>query len=167
MEDIKLEKGTNLLDQSAELLSEQTNSLKDLVAAIRKYVTEHSKSVPNPHRPNSIVESRFTPALEAFEKGTTSCGAMVNISAYMLRHLGYKVKLVHGECKESVDHAWISVYDPVAKAWEEYDVARNSLKIEPTHMKKEVVDDWEEIRDQIIDDQATWNARRKERGFEK
>lgn len=55
-------------------------------------------------------------------KGMLSCGAITNILASMLRHVGYKVNLIHGEIPKSVDHAWLAVYNNENKKWEEFDL---------------------------------------------
>lgn len=153
------------LYESAERLEEEHKNIKELVVATGKFIRDHARSLPERYKPKSIIESRFTPAEEAFQKGMTSCGAMANISAEMLRHLGFKVKLVHGESKESVDHAWISIYNPNTNSWKEYDLTRKNADIPPTHIKKGEVESWEDIRDQIINDHKTISDREKKRGL--
>ena len=147
----------------AERLKLENPKFQDLVIAIGKFIHQHAKSVPNQRQPKSIIESRFTPAEEAFRVGMLSCGSISNISAAMLRHLGFKVKLVHGESKESVDHAWISVLNPENNEWKEYDLSRADGSIPNTHVKKGEVESWKEIRDQITKDHETLRKRRKER----
>jgi hypothetical protein len=152
----------------AELVNkvkENPNELDDLVLNIRTLIDAHAHSLSEPSEPKSIIESRFTPAEEAFEKGFTSCGAMANMSAETLRQLGYTVKLIHGESKESVDHAWIYVHNPITDSWKEYDLTREYLDVPSTHVKKEEVDSWEEMRDKIESDYETMIERRRERGL--
>jgi hypothetical protein len=170
MKEISLEEtsgneGLNSLHQSAELLQTQNKTTKDLVLAIQKFVIGHAHSLSERFEPKSIIESRFTQATEAFQKGMTSCGAMANILAEMLRHIGFKVRLIHGECAESVDHAWISVYEPESDLWVEYDPTRKDGDVPATHQKKREVDSWEEIKDQIVADHETMTARRRVRGI--
>ena len=90
---------------------------------------------------------------------------MANISAETLRYLGYKVKLIHGECKESVDHAWISVFDPTSETWKEFDLTRKNAEVPSTHIKKGEVESWETLRKQIQEDHKTMIDRRKQRGL--
>lgn len=163
MEGIKLEKVS--IYEPLELLRKEKKSTKELVLAIGDFILRHAKSLPEQYEPKSIIESRFTPAEEAFEKGMLSCGATANMSAAMLRHLGYEVKLVHGECDESVDHAWISVLDPEKNEWTPYDLTRPDGIVPPGNVVKGEVDSWDEIRDQIEDDHNTLNERRAVRGL--
>ncbi len=149
--------------KTAEFLRRENKNTKELVLAIGKFIKDRARSLPKQYKPKSILESRFTPAEEAFEKGMTSCGAITNISVAMLRHLGFKVKLIHGENKKSVDHAWISIYDPDKDLWTEYDLTEKNGTISPDHKKKLEVDSWEEIRDEIIEDHNTLEERRKQR----
>lgn len=153
------------LHQQAEILKEKYENTPALVLAVGKLIMDHAGSVPEPYEPRSIMESRFTPAEEAFRKGMTSCGTLTNISAEILRHLGFRVKLVHGECEQSVDHAWISVYDPIKQVWTEYDLGRRDASVPHTHKRKMVVDSWEEIRAQIEQDHRTMRERRIVKGL--
>lgn len=146
------------LYQSAEPLRKENKTTKDIVLAIGKFIIKHARAMPEPYQPKSILESRFTPAEEAFSKGMKSCGAMANISAEMLRHLGFEVKLIHGESEKSYDHAWISVHDPDTDSWVEFDLTRNDGDIPLTHKKKMEVNSWGEIRDQIIEDHNAFIA---------
>jgi hypothetical protein len=163
MEKIRNEK-ISLYD-SVETLRKENPSTKELVIAIGNFIISHAKSLPKQYEPKSIIESRFTSAEEAFEKGMLSCGAMANVSTAMLKHLGYKVKLIHGECEESVDHAWISVLDPEKDEWIQYDLTRPDGIVPPGNIVKEEVDSWDEIRDQIEDDHNTLKKRRINRGL--
>lgn len=151
--------------QLADKLGKQHKNIKDMILAIREEIVNHSDSVGVSYRPKTIMESRFTPAQEAFDRGMLSCGAMVNISTEILRHLGYKVKLIHGESSESVDHAWISVFDPETDSWIPYDVTKKDAVVPDTNIPKIEVDSWEKIRDQIIKDHETLGDRRRERGL--
>ena len=155
----------NELEELSRELGSKYKNVDELVLSIQNAVRSHASSLPGRYEPKSIVESRFTPAEEAYKKGIVSCGAMVNISTEILRRLGYKVKLIHGECKESVDHAWISVFNPGSNTWEEFDLTRKDSKILPTHIKKAEVESWEDIRVQIESDHKTMADRRKHRGL--
>ena len=99
----------------------------------------------------------------------TSCGAMASISAAMLRHIGYEVKLIHGEVPESVDHAWISVFDDANRKWIPYDPTRfrsngiYDLKTTPTYRVKATCNKWEDIRDIIEADHVSYRERDKAR----
>jgi len=155
----------NPLLKSAESLRAQSKDTEEFVRAIGKFIRRHADTVPNPYVPATIVESRFMPTDEAFKKGVLTCGSLSNISAEMLRHVGYKVKLVHGECEQSVDHAWISVFVPEKSAWVEYDLAFKDATITPFHIKKAEVDSWEEIRGQVESDHETLRERRRDRGL--
>lgn len=151
----------DLADRIAEVRTETS----DVIQAVRKAILAHARSLPEQYEPKSIIESRFTPAQEAFEKGILSCGAMANIATAMLRHIGYEVKLVHGESEDSVDHAWISVRNPATDSWNHYDLTRENLDIPSTHVVKNEVNSWNNIKDQIIQDHITLRERRKERGL--
>lgn len=149
--------------KTAELLRKENKNTKDLVLAIGKFIKNHARSLPKQYKAKSIIESRFTPAEEAFKKGMLSCGAITNISTAMLRHLGFKVRLIHGEHEKSVDHAWISVCGPDTNLWTEYDLTRDDGIIPSTHKKKQEVDSWEEIKDQIQEDHDTLEERKNKR----
>lgn len=148
---------------SAESMQKEHSDIPGLLFAFRKFIFDHANHVPpEKHRePQSIIESRFTSPDEAFEAGMHSCGAVSNITAAMLRHLGYKVKFVHGETDDSVDHAWISVWLPEQERWAEYDLTRQNLDVPETHDKKSEVDSWDEIKNQIYSDHETLQERRK------
>lgn len=143
-----------LYSKAEELRAECANT-KDLVLAVHRFLW----SLPELSNPKSIIESRFTPADEAFEKGMLSCGAFANMSAVMLRHVGLQVKLIHGEYEGSVDHAWIAVLEPESGEWVSYDLTRDDPREMPTHVEKLRVDSWDEIRDQILDDHETLRER--------
>jgi hypothetical protein len=85
----------------------------------------------------------------------------------MLRSVGKKVKLVHGEVAESVDHSWISVFDEDTGQWEGFDSRRNNLDIKPDYIKKAEVESWDDIKDQIYEDQATLRERKLAKGLYK
>lgn len=144
-------------------IKKEYNNISDVILAIQKSILEHSSSLAQKYEPRDIIESRFTPATEAFDKGMTSCGAITNIATEILKYLGYKVKLVHGECKESVDHAWLSVYDETSSSWIEYDLTKKDCVVPSTHIKKAEADSWDDIKDQIIEDHNTLLKRRKEK----
>ncbi len=151
--------------EAAQSLKKSSASLDALAHGIKRYIVDHANSLPEKHHPKSIIESRFTPAEEAFEKGLMSCGAMANIGAAMLRHVGFKVRLVHGEWEGSVDHAWISIYDETSGSWKEYDLTTFDEKMRPGHKKKKEVDSWEEIRDELVKDHETLKERRIAKGI--
>ncbi len=159
------EKKSESICELADKIGEKYKDIKDVVLAIQKVILDNAGSLPEKYKPKSIMESRFIPAEEAYKKGMTSCGAMVNISSEMLRHLGYKVKLIHGESKDSVDHAWISVFDSESDSWIEYDLTKKDAVVLTTNTKKMETDSWEEIRDQIMRDHETLEERRRKRGL--
>lgn len=152
---------------AAESLRAKYSGLSDFVRAVGKFIPDHAHTIPVEERirPKSILESRFTPAGQAFATGMLSCGSIVNISAEMIRHVGLKVKLIHGETDQSVDHAWISVLNPQTEKWEEYDLTRSDGAITPQHIKKLEANSWEEIRTQIEEDHNTLRERREKRGI--
>lgn len=154
---------TDLYSKAVEL-RKQYPQTHDLVLAIRDFLKNHLKQRSKRYKPKSILESRFTPAEEAFEKGMDSCGAIANMAAAMLRHVGVKVKLVHGEHPKSVDHAWILVYEPEGRRWVDYDLVGGTKEgyITPRHKRKFVCDSWEEIRSVIERDHRTYSKRRKQ-----
>ena len=156
---------SRVLSNVANELKENNNDLRSFLLSIRMFIIEHAIGLgkANQRRARSIVESRFTPAQEAFESGMLSCGAMTNIAASMLRSVNYQVKLIHGETRDSVDHAWISVREPSTGEWQEYDLTRPQIDIPNTHIKKFEVDSWDEIADQIRSDCETLLQRRRAR----
>lgn len=111
--------------KEAEKLARENKTTHDLVLAIGQHLGKHFSSVKGKYITKDILESRFTPAEEAFDKGMVSCGSVVNISTAMLRHVGVMVELIHGRVPESRNHAWISVYEPEKREWVEYDLSRN------------------------------------------
>ncbi len=165
MESINQKDIPTSITELVDSVKEEQDNLDNLVFNIRTLIDAHAHSLSETYSPKSIIESRFTPAEEAFERGFRSCGAMANIGAEALRKLGYEVKLVHGESEDSVDHAWISVYDKESDSWKEYDMTRKDLDIPVTHIKKGEVDSWEDIRDQIESDHETLRERREKRGL--
>jgi len=149
----------NKLEELSKEFGDKNKDIDEIVISIRKAIMSHANSLPEKYEPKSIIESRFTPAEEAYEKGIVSCGAMANIFSEILRHMGYKVKLIHGECKESVDHAWISVFNKESNTWKEFDLTREDTKILPTHIKKVEVESWEEIRSQTVPEHSSIRGR--------
>ncbi len=160
---------TNTVEQgddlyvSAERLKKEHQNFNELVVSIGNFIREHSRTIPNRKEAKSIIESRLTSPVVAFKTGLISCGTIASISAEMLRHLGYEVRLIHGESRESVDHAWISVYDPEQDIWKEFDLTLSDGIIPETHKKKLEIDSFEEIRDQLVKDNETLHERRKKR----
>jgi len=126
------------LNAFAEEMRKHNIGTRDLLLHVRQFIIDHAGTIPHNVRrePKSIIESRFTTAQEAFDSGMLSCGAMANIAAEVLRNVGYEVRFVHGECKESVDHAWISVRALGDDNWVEFDVTRPALDIPSTHIRK-------------------------------
>lgn len=151
--------------KAAESFKNDSQNTPELIQKIRLFIEDHANSLAEKYQPKSIIESRFTPAEEAFDKGMVSCGAIANISAAMLKHIGFEVKLVHGEWEGSVDHAWISVRDKDTASWTEYDLTSKDEGLRRGHIKKGEVDSWEEIRDQIVKDHETLKERRIEKGI--
>ena len=163
MEEIKFEK-VSMYD-SLESLREENKTTKELVLAIGNFIVKHARSLPEEYEAKSILESRLTPPEEAFEKGLLSCGAIANMSASMLRHLGFEVKLIYGESEDSVDHAWISVLDPESNEWLQYDLTRGDGVVLPTNIMKGETDSWESVKDKILEDHTTYRERMEERGL--
>ena len=155
------------LHSEAESLKARHSDVRDLVIGIQNFLRKRASSIPKEQRkqPETILESRLTSAEEAFQGGMLSCGTLATMSAEMLRHLGYEVRLVHGESAESVDHAWIEVKNPDSEQWEAYDLTRGEADVPDTHVKKREVQSWYEIRDQLESDHETMIERRRERGL--
>jgi methionine synthase II (cobalamin-independent) len=158
------EKEPNLFE-AAEKLRSQYQETDELMLQIAVFIRKHSKTLETGGiKTQTILESRLTPAEEAFKKNIVSCGTMTTISAAMLRHIGFQVRFVHGECTQSVDHAWISVLKPETNEWQEYDLTRKDNDIPPTHIKKMEVENWEDMKDQLTSDYETMKERRLARG---
>lgn len=149
--------------EAAETLWEKHKDQDSLVLAIGDFIKDHAHKGPGARKAKDILESRFTSPEEAFQTGLLTCGSITNISAAMLRHLGFEVKLVHGEDASSVDHAWISVCTAGGKEWKEYDLSRRDGEITADHKRKGEINSWDEIHDQLISDRDTIDERRKER----
>lgn len=147
----------------AERLYEDHQTINDLTMAIANQIMQHGSELSEKRIAKTIMESRFTPPQEAYNDGMVSCGAMSSIGAAMLRHLGYEVKLIHGEVPESVDHAWISVKDKDSDEWTQYDLTRRDGKVTPEHIVKLTCDNWEDIKEQIKSDHLTLHERREAR----
>lgn len=145
--------------EEAEALHAKYINTKDFLIAARDYLVDHAHQNTKKYKPESILESRFTPAKEAFDKGMLSCGAITNILASMLRHVGYKAKLIHGEIPKSVDHAWLAVYNSNNKKWEEFDLTSKGGNITSKHRKKLECQNWNEIRGQIEEDHKNYKER--------
>ncbi|MBP6856712.1 MAG: hypothetical protein KBC42_00080 [Candidatus Pacebacteria bacterium] len=154
------------LNDAIRSLQNKNLEMYDAVNETRNLIYSHRQSLGHTVQPKSIMESRFMPAKEAFEKGMASCGVTANISATILRELGFQVKLIHGESEDSVDHAWIAVLNKDTNEWDQFDLTREDLSIPETHKVKEMVYSFEDIREQIENDHKTLRQRRKERGFE-
>lgn len=147
--------------KQAEFLKNKYEDIKDFVLAVGDFIHKHGYSVENRYRPQSIIESRFMPINEAFEKGVLSCGAIANISADMIRHVGLQVQLIHGELIDSVDHAWISVFDKDKDVWVDFDLTSDNPLDMTNHTEKKRVDSWEEIRGVILEDHRTYEERNR------
>jgi len=145
------------LEEIAEELKEKSVSTKDLVLSIGQMYTDHIKSAGR--NADSLLESRFTPAQEAYNQKIRSCGSFTNVSTTMLRHLGYRVKKIHGETDRSVDHTWIKVYIPEKKIWQEFDLTKSNGKVGPDYLARAEVDDWEEIRHQLEKEHKNYQQR--------
>lgn len=152
------------LVELANRVKEQVEGLESRVLEVQRTIVEHALSLPERIEPQSILESRFMPVDEAFDKGTLSCGAMTNIGAEMLKTMGYEVRKVHGEDENSVDHAWLLVKEPGSGEWNSYDLTRKGAKVGEHHRVKKIVSDWGEIREEIEIDHATYEQRLKTRG---
>lgn len=149
------------LIELANRVKERVEGLEGRVLEVQKIIVEHALSLPERIEPQSILESRFMPVDEAFDKGALSCGAMTNIGAEMLKTMGYEVKKVHGEDENSVDHAWLLVKEPGSGEWSPYDLTRKGAKVGEHHRVKKIVSDWEEIRGEIESDHTTYGQRLK------
>lgn len=159
------EKPESLYEAAARLHSEY-NDLDSLIPGISRFLVDHAKNIKNPQQPKTIMESRFTPAEEAFEKGMMSCGSITNIASEILKSLGYEVKFIHGELEgHSVDHAWISVKNPEDNSWKMYDLTQPDGSITENHTVKNEIDSWDEIKDQIENDHATLRERQIAKGL--
>jgi hypothetical protein len=145
--------------EKAEILHIKHVNTKEFLLAARDYIVDHANKKTKKYKPKSILESRFISADKAFDEGMLSCGAITNILASMLKHVGYKVKLIHGEIPKSVDHAWLAVYNSKNKKWEEFDLTNKSGNITPKHVKKLECQNWEEIRGQIEKDHKDYKKR--------
>lgn len=125
--------------------------LDQYIPAAAQYLSEYFAQFPVKQNPRDILESRFTPPQEAFNKGMRSCGTLTNIATEMLHEAGFEVKKIHGSVPESLDHAWLSVKNPKTGEWEQVDLTRpdTGYKTTPDHKVIAKVNDWEEIRDVI------------------
>lgn len=123
---------------------------QSLLQAIQDNIVSHSQNMRHPYVAENILESRFTLPEEAYKKGMTSCGAMANIGAFILRNLGHEVKLVHGSIPTSKDHAWLKVKE--GGDWKEYDLTNGGNLPREGRIIKNECGNWEEIRDVIEKD---------------
>ena len=132
-------------------LKEQNTDLNHLMISIREYLLSHFQELDRKYQANSILESRFTPPEIAFVIGMNTCGSKVNIATEMLRHLGYKVKKVHGSIPNSKDHAWIKVQDPLDDVWKNFDLTREDCQVTSEHELIAECDEWIDIKEKIIE----------------
>ncbi len=122
---------------------------EQLVIAIGGHIRTWAKTLSTNVQPQTILESRFSPASEAYARGMVSCGTISNISAEMLRHLQFRVKLIDGRIPQSPDHAWISVYDSGTEQWQQYDLAQKDGKVTSKHIVEFECDNWTDIREHL------------------
>ena len=132
----------------AEELNAENKDLYQLLLAIRKHIYEHSGGIEST-KARTILESRFTPPEEAYAKKMRSCGSTAGIAALMLRHLGYQVKLIDGRIPQTRDHAWISIFNPKSRDWEQYDLTEKDVMVTPEHVVELECESWEDIREHI------------------
>lgn len=149
VEDLDLWSAKNEMLQAADRLASENPDLYDLLLAIKKHISKHARSVPERREAKTLLESRLTPAEETYARGMVSCGTIASISAAMLRHLGYKVKLVDGRIPKTRDHAWISIYNEKTKAWEQYDLTQDEPSDLTDHVVELECDNWEDIREHL------------------
>ncbi|MFC1700399.1 transglutaminase domain-containing protein [Patescibacteria group bacterium] len=135
--------------KDSKKISNDSNSLGDLVVGIQIYINNHYGNSEKTYSPQSIIESRFTPPEVAFNIPMTSCGSMVNIATEMLRHLGYEVKKIHGSVPESSDHAWIKVRNKETQEWVPFDITKKDCDVTEEHKEIAECAEWEEISDLI------------------
>ena len=150
--------GTPGYIKKAESLAKQNLSTSEVVKQISGYLNDYFQSSGKIYKPKSLMESRFTPPEIAFEIKMKSCGSTVNIAVEMLRHIGYKVKKIHGSVPESPDHAWIKINDE--GTWHEYDLMRRGNKISEDHKKTSECDDWEDIKEDLLAAFLKWREKR-------
>ena len=150
---------------TAETLRSSNKNTHDFVIAVGKFIHKHLKSFNKLYKTKNILESRFTSPENAFDKGMSSCGALTNISAAMLRSTGVKIRLIHGTHKKSRNHAWISVFEPEKEKWIQYDFTNsrdNNYSPDPDHKIKTTCNDWEEIRSLIEEEHRAWLDAKKD-----
>lgn len=134
----------------AEKLSRKAASLPELVYLLKNYLDTHFSNLEHNYKTRSLLESRFTPPEIAFNIGMKSCGSLVNIVTDMLRHVGYKVKKIHGSIPKSKDHAWIRVKNPESKEWQDFDLTNKNLDITPEYTEIVACDDWNDLEEYIL-----------------
>jgi len=144
--------------KKVEDFAQESNNLPDLLGRMRRYLDEHFDSFDKEEVPyfESILESRFLPAEHEFDNGMRSCGSKTNISAEMLRHLGYEVKKVHGSVPKSIHHAWISIKNPESDEWKQYDLTQKNNEVTSEHNVIAICDEWEEIKDVLKEAHEEW-----------
>lgn len=160
----KEQKEKHPIYKKAKELREKHPDTHDLVIAVGNFIGDHIGKFKKPYDTKNILESRFTPPEEAFDKGMSSCGAVVNISSAMFRHVGVEVRLIHGTHEKSRNHAWISVFEPEKDEWVPYDLTRGKEKgYKPTKDQKVIAicNEWEEIRDVIEKEHNDWLESKK------
>jgi len=126
----------------------QGSDILEIAYKIQTYINKNL--VSEIYHPCSILESRFTPSAIAFALKMRSCGAVTNIATDMFRHLGYKVKKVHGTTPASIDHAWIKVEDK-NKKWISLDLSQEDMTDLKDHVEITDCSEWEEINDILLE----------------
>lgn len=132
----------------AETLKTYTPNVIEIAYKIQRYIDKNL--VSEIYHPCSILESRFTPSVIAFALKMRSCGAVTNIATDMFRHLGYKVKKVHGTTPASIDHAWIKVEDK-NKKWISLDLSQEDMTDLKDHVEIADCSEWQEINDILLE----------------
>lgn len=132
----------------ADNLKAENFDVIEVANKIQSYINKNL--VSETYRPCSILESRFTPSEMSFALKMESCGAVTNIATDMFRHLGYKVKKVHGTTPTSNDHAWIKI-ECKNEEWLSLDLSQEEITNLKNHVEIADCYEWEEINDILLE----------------
>lgn len=160
----KIVDNSDEIESIAIILLEESKSEQELLLHLRQWLNDYSydKDKKLIRNARNLLESRLTPASTIIQNHLGSCGALVTLGASVLRTLGFPVKLVHGYLEpDSIDHAWVEVYLPVASNWLAFDFTGKGDKatgnISRRHHKIAECADWSEIKD-ILETQHKRNT---------
>jgi hypothetical protein len=134
--------------------------IEGLLPDLQRYVNSFMRAENPEATPQTLIESRMTPASEVLRNRMVSCGTVATLLAAILRAKGIPVKLIHGAYRSST-HAWLEIWDCHCQSWLPYDpmeAASGGRWFGPGHVKLAACRDWTEIRGLLVAEQRRYTA---------